>query len=371
MPHLRTIRAALAWLVITSATTLAGDPTYVVHISVDGMGYTYAQDLMNANDPLRPVANLERLQTLGVWTNNARDDYDYTETLQNHTTQITARGAAGADGHGIVTNPSTIPAGFTIESNKGSYVASVFDVVHDNGLGTQLIAGKPKFSLFSTSYDSINGAEDVTGSDNGRNKIDYAEPNAGKAQTVADLFVSHSSATPTAYSFLHFTDPDSAGHASGWGSNPYKDSLQAVDNALGTVWNFITFNTTYKDHTYIVLTADHGGYLTSHGDATLVQDYTVPFYVWGPGIPANMDLYSLNIGTRWDPLTSRITYADAHQPIRNGDAANLELELLGLGPIPGSTINYLQNLNVPEPASLTLLGLAGIILLHRKPSRRA
>ena len=50
--------------------------------------------------------------------------------------------------------------------------------------------------------------------------------------------------------------------------------------------------------------------------------------------------------SRQDPQFHRTTYTTAVQPIRNGDAANLALSLLGLGSVPGSTINTGEKLSL-------------------------
>jgi hypothetical protein len=42
------------------------------------------------------------------------------------------------------------------------------------------------------------------------------------------------------------------------------------------------------------------------------------------------------------------------------------MELLGLGAIPGSTINSDQSLNVPEPESLAALAISAVALIRKR-----
>ena len=101
-----------------------------------------------------------------------------------------------------------------------------------------------------------------------------------------------------------------------------------------------------------MLTADHGGSGKDHGDAMLAADYTIPFLVYGAGVAHGADLYALNTVTRADPGTTNPDYNASLQPIRSGDAANLADMLLGLGPVPGLTIDVHQDLNVHAAVSV-------------------
>jgi hypothetical protein len=334
-------------LILLSCTAFAQQAQYVIHISVDGGGSSYIQALIDKNK----LPNFKRLQTEGAGTFNARTDYDVTVTLPNHTTQITGRPVLGADGHNWILN--ALPAkGKTIHNNKDSYTAGIFDVVHDNGLSTGMFAGKTKFSLYEFSYNADNGAADTTGTDNGRKKIDlYVCDEDSRA--LAGSFISTMTAKPPNYAFLHFADPDAVGHKYGWGSDKYNESLMAIDDYLCRIFNLVNCNETLKGKTIVVLTADHGGNKRSHSKADDPLDYTIPFFVWGPGVTPGADLYALNPDTRFEPGADRPKYSAPIQPIRNGDSANLELKLLGLPPVPGSTINSKQDLQVSRNPQMT------------------
>ena len=89
--------------------------------------------------------------------------------------------------------------------------------------------------------------------------------------------------------------------------------------------------------TAIVLTADHGGTERNHGDPDRLEHHRIPFIVWGPGASPGADLYALN-PARADPGRSK---EGARPPIRNCDAGNVAMSLLGLPPIPGSVFRDL------------------------------
>ena len=309
---------------------VADSVRYVIHVSVDGLRPD-AVERLGASVPA-----FTRLRTEGAWTHDARTDVDYRITLPNHAAQLTGRPVLGPDGHGWTVNTDPEP-GVTLHSNRGAYVASVFDVVHDAGLRTAAYVSKSKFSLFDVSYDAEHGAPDETGDDDGRDKIDtfVYDPSTESLvrRVVADL-----QANPAAYTFVHLRDPDAAGHLFTWSmrrGSRYLRSVQDSDARIGTLLDTVESDPRLRGRTVVIVTADHGGTGRGHR-ADRELHYTVPFYVWGPGID-RADLYTLN-PEREDPGARQVPFDAARQPVRNGDAANLSLAQLGLSPVPGSTI---------------------------------
>ncbi len=335
MPVMKIILILACWF---CGCLVAKSAEYVIAVSVDGLGSTYLQTLVDAGK----LPHFKQLEVESAGTTNARADFNITVTLPNHTSMITSRRITEPEGHNWTSN--TDPAkGATIHSNKGAYVPSVFDVVHDHGLRTAVWATKTKFALFKVSYDDLHGAPDKTGPDNGRNKVDYFL--CAKSPVLTDSVISMMSTQPCHFAFVHFGEGDAAGHTHGWGSEPYNAALITIDGYLGRIMDLIATNPVLKGRTDLIVTADHGGEGKDHSDAAKPIDYTIPFYVWGAGITRG-DLYALNTGTRKEPGTGRPDYSEQNPPVRNGDVGNLALSLLGLPSIPGSTIDVKQDLKV-------------------------
>lgn len=339
----------------------AGPAEYVIHVSCDGLRGDLLSHQLAATPPTA-LGTFHRLVAEGATTFNARADFTHTTTLPNHTCMLTGLPVARPPGgsatsfHGWTKNRTPREEETLHGTGNPSldYVHSIFDVVHDAGLTTALYASKTKFILFDRSWDADHGAADQSPPDNGRDKIDRyvcIVPGADRSATLLQArLLRDMRSNPAHFTFVHYADPDLIGHEFGWGSSPWMVALARVDAMLGELLDVVDADPRLAGHTVVVVTADHGGEGTNHSDPKRVEDCTIPFLVWGVGVAHGADLYTLNPGVRRDPGRRRPPTEETPPPIRNGDAANLELRLLGLGPVPGSTIGVRQDLRV-EPAS--------------------
>ena len=307
----------------------------VLLISVDGLN----PDAIRLLGPQGTPA-LHRIIAEGASTLNARTVVERTITLPNHTSMLTGRAVDAGGGHRVTFNEDN---GSTTHATAGGYVASVFDVVNDAGLATAMFAGKTKFDFLDRSYDSVHGALDVTGVDDGRDKIDTYRRQPSATNTEALLVDLR--AGMTGLGFVHFPDPDVAGHAAGYMSPAYLDAVRAVDGHVGQILTTVANDPGLAARTTVVLTSDHGGRGTGHFDPAVAAHYTVPFTAWGAGVAPGTDVYALN-ADRAEPGTTRPPYSAPRQPVRNAEAANLVTDLLGLGPIPHSWLNSDQSLDL-------------------------
>jgi hypothetical protein len=328
----------------------------VILISVDGMAARYLEDLLEQGQ----APTFSRLQAEGAYTHNARTEFRSTVTIPNHASMISSRPAVDVPGlppdtaHGILYNSD--PGGTTTLHNSGNpnlpYLTSVFDETHDRGGYTSLFSGKDKFALYDRSYAADSGRLDTIGEDNGTDKIDDFNVTFEAsilAPAFLDKLVAGVGAHPEGPNFamLHYRATDSQGHGYGWGSAEYMEALAQADQMIGLVLDCLK-SVNELSQTALIVTTDHGGVNFGHFDTSDPLIYRIPFYVWGPGVPAGVDLYELSQGTRTNPGTETPADGMSLQPVRNGDSGNLGLWLLGLSPIPGS-LHRGFTLGVPPP----------------------
>ncbi len=345
------IPCAIAALVLPPAPPV----DRVVIVSVDGL----RADALEGSSLGQLPAFGRLLQ--GPHTLNARCDPDISVTLPNHVGMVTGRMMLGPSGHAYELNtlPLAPAAGGLVRPSPSRYIASCFDVAHDAGLSTAAIASKLKFTLFAQTWGDEYGAADADprGGDNGRNKIDtftFAPDMPRVTDAVIDaldtLDAPDTPDTPDTRPddatrglvFAHYALPDSVGHTTGWTTEPnqpWMASVKAVDDELGRLLTAIDTDPKLNGRTAIVLTADHGGGVPfgTHTDQDALVNYRIPFIVWVDGTEHSCDLYATNSGVRADPGVDRATtHERVTAPIRNTDAGNAALQLLGLEPVPGS-----------------------------------
>jgi len=311
---------------------------HVVVVSVDGLAPRFLEDLLTDGRAPRFAA----LQTQAAWTHQARTDKTHTITLPNHTSMLTGLPVLATKkhsahfAHNYVSNRDPSP-GDTLHRYRlpaGTYTASMFDVAHDNGLTTAMYASKSKFSLYEYSYNAA-GAADTVGPDNGTKKIDTFVINSDPVALVS-AFVEQLQTTPPALSFVHLNQPDGAGHSIGWGTPAYLTAVQRMDALVGQIVGALQ-SPSLAGRAALIITADHGGVNNHHADKTDRRNFEIPFYVFAPGVTAG-DAYAA-FDNRFAPGETNPGYEAPKQPLRNGDAGNLALFMLGLEPIPKSLIH--------------------------------
>jgi len=333
----------------TSSSPAPADPTtaspspsapapepVVLAISVDGLN-PQALSLLGPEG----APTFRRLTDEGAFTLNARTSYERTITLPNHTGMLTGRPVSGPSGTSVTFNDDT---GGTLESTHGEYVAGMFDIAHDHGVGTALFAEKEKFAFLIRSWDRDHGRPDVTGVDDGADKLDVAVI-ASSDELVGDVTDALTSGDERLV-FWHIAAPDAAGHASGWLGPEYLAAVRDADSQIGEVLDAITAAPGLAARTTVLLTADHGGPRGAdhHDDVSLTANYRIPFIAWGAGVRPGGDLYALSTD-RQDPGVARPDYSGP-QPIRNMDLANVALGVLGLPGIAGTPASELAAINL-------------------------
>ena len=248
---------AAAALVTFASPSIAATPArgavsdHVIVISVDG---------------LRPDAierfkarTMTRLLREGSGTLTAQTILP-SKTLPSHTSMLTGE---DVDEHGIAWN--------TNETHDHGHVdvPTVFGLARARGFQTAAFFSKGKFNHL-----------EVPGS------LDYSQAPDGNGKWSADRTASDverylATARPNLL-FVHFGEPDFAGHVWGWMSWFYGRGVKKADAGVARV--LAAADRAFGPGAYtVVLTSDHGGHGRNHGSKD-PRDTTIPWITWGKGV---------------------------------------------------------------------------------------
>jgi arylsulfatase A-like enzyme len=267
----------VAILILTTFTGLSGcaGPHYVLSRPLDLANLTAPVASVTRNvvlvsiDGLRPDAidrftapTLRRLMREGSYSLSARTVMPST-TLPSHTSMLSGE---PPDQHGVLWNNVTSAQTDVVE------FSTVFSVARAHGYRTAAFFSKAKFSPLQRP-----------------GTLDYSQAPGGwfgrwsSERTVHDVRAHLQTERPNVL-FVHLSDPDRAGHSSGWMSDAYGRAVQATDTALGQL--LAAAEEAYGAGNYSVLvTADHGGHGYGHGTSD-PHDVMIPWIAWGRGVNA-------------------------------------------------------------------------------------
>lgn len=207
-------------------------------------------------------------------------------TLPSHTSMLTG---VGPDKHMILWNTWVPGAGLV-------RVPTVFSEAKKGGVSTAMFVGKEKFKHLNLP-GTLDEFSYPTARQTGVSK-DAAAGKGGKTKTSKEGTVTANvvSAEAAAYiiakkpglCFIHFADPDSAGHKYGWGTPEQIRAFAASDGALAVVKAAIQ-KAGIAATSVVIMSADHGGHDRTHGSNT-PDDMNIPWIAWGRGVKKNFTI---------------------------------------------------------------------------------
>ena len=244
-------RRHLCWLTLLLAVILAAPARaqvkHVVIISFDGL----RPDAIDAAKA--PV--LQRLRREGAVADNART-ISPSVTLPSHASMLSGLKPAR---HKVNWN--------SYQPDRGHIKAPTCqDIAHKAGLGTALIVGKKKLVQLARP-----------------GMVDFVKQPGYWSMDVAPIAAAYLAKRQPALMFVHFSDPDGAGHKYGWMTPQQLDAIAKADASLGQIIKRIETTDGLRGQTLVIITADHGGHGKSHGSKR-IEDMKIPWIAWGAGV---------------------------------------------------------------------------------------
>ncbi|GBC98446.1 hypothetical protein HRbin17_00958 [bacterium HR17] len=248
--------AVACWLGVLAAWGFSATPERaVIVISWDGGKPSVMRQLVQRGQ----LPTVQALMQEGTYTLTAQTIVP-SSTLPSHASMLTG---LRFERHGVNWN-SYIP-------ERGAVKATtVFELAKRAGLRTAMVFSKEKFKHFAKP-----------------NTVDVVEYVRGNAEKVAEVAVRVLTTQKPNLLFVHFHDPDSAGHAYGWGneakgvppSDEFLAALRRCDEATGAIVRALKAARVWQT-ALVIVTADHGGHDRTHGTAN-PEDVYIPWIAAG------------------------------------------------------------------------------------------
>jgi len=264
------LAASLVSVSACGAHYVIARPGEVPRVRLPDAGLTRNVVLVSV-DGLRPDAigefeapTLQRLMREGSYSLAARTIMPST-TLPSHTSMLSGE---PPEDHGVFWN--------NVISAKTDVVGfpTIFSVARAHGYRTAAFFSKSKFEPLQRP-----------------GTLDYSQAPGGwfgrwsSNRTMADVRSYLAKERPNLL-FIHLSDPDRAGHSSGWMSHAYGRAVHETDEAIGALVD--AADTAYGKGNYsLLVTADHGGHDRGHGTDDPL-DVTIPWIAWGQGANAGL-----------------------------------------------------------------------------------
>jgi predicted AlkP superfamily pyrophosphatase or phosphodiesterase len=245
----------------------------VIVISCDGLR---PDVLLRADTP-----NLRRMMARGAFTLWART-IPIAITLPSHTSMVTG---VYPEKHGITWNDDEPEMGYP-------KVPTLFALAKKRGYTTAIATGKSKFSTLNkpgtVDWINIPSAYRVVGSTEIKGTM---FEDAVVARQACEIIASHQ---PNVM-FIHFPGADKIGHSIGWGTPEQIAIVGQIDTGIGKIMQTLETENLI-DSTVVIVSADHGGAVKTHGgvaEGKPIDDprsRSIPWICVGPGVRAGYDL---------------------------------------------------------------------------------
>ena len=259
---LATLTFVLLWVITSLLPTTFAFPNdkFVVIITIDGL----RPDAINEqNSP-----NLMSFLKIGSYSLRAKT-VKPSITLSAHTSLITG---LSPDIHQMKShgwNPSM------------DYVKhkTIFSIAKEHNLRTAMFVGKSKLKYLAKTQTV--------------NYFNSSAKSPNSVQEIASRFSIYFEKEKPQLSLVHFPQPDSTGHLSGWMSDDYFEALKQVDNSIGFLIESV-IQTIAKDEFMIIITSDHGGLGKGH-IKDLPANQTIPWIAFGKEVKKGYKLADIII----------------------------------------------------------------------------